>query len=82
MHKWFADIFIGVVVFSVLGPIMFMLDKQYMALQERQARADPAVLEACTDIAGLVQGTHYGTVKERCLLRFDRQYAQARTAGQ
>ncbi len=80
MGKWFVDISIGVVVLGVLGPILFMLDNQHMALQERQAQAEPSVLAACKDIAAHAQGAYYGTVKDRCLMQFDRQYADARKA--
>lgn len=78
MNKWFVDISIGAVVLGIVGPILFWVDSHHIALQKRQAQVEPSVLEACTDIAAQAQGAYYGTVKERCLVKFDRRYAQAR----
>jgi hypothetical protein len=81
MNKWLVDISIGAVVLGIVGPILFLVDSQHIALQQRQAQAEPSVLEACTDIAAHAQGAYFGTVKERCLVKFDQRYAQASRAG-
>jgi hypothetical protein len=79
MNRWIVDIVIGAVVLGVLLPILFILDNKRSTLLEQQARVEPSVLAACKDVASYAQG-EYGTVKDRCLMNFDRQYAAARRA--
>lgn len=78
--KWFdfRDIYIVAFVLAVLGPILYVLDREYLNQVERQARAEPAVLQACTEIASQARGPFFSSVKEECLMKFDRSYAQAR----
>lgn len=79
MRKWMVEFSIGALVLGVVLPILYMLDGKYLALQDHQSRVEPAVLEACMDVASTA-GTRHGTVKDRCLQRFDKEYAQLRRA--
>lgn len=80
MRNWFdsRDLYIAAAVLAILGPILYYFDSEHVGLAQRQALAEPAVLQACTEIAAQARGPYSGSVKEECLLKFDRQYAQAR----
>lgn len=81
--KSLNDIYLGAVVLTVVGAAFYALHDHHVALIERQAQAEPAVLQACTEIAAYARGPFFqadGAVKEQCLLKFDRRYAQARSA--
>jgi hypothetical protein len=81
--KSLNDIYLGAAVLTVLGAGFYALHNHHVELIERQARAEPAVLQACTEIAAHARGPFFqadGAVKEQCLLKFDPRYAQARAA--
>ncbi|HVL75481.1 MAG TPA: hypothetical protein VM406_05650, partial [Noviherbaspirillum sp.] len=76
-----SDIFIAAAVFGILGPIFFAIDNRHTAWLERQARAEPAVLEACAEIAAAARSPYAGAVKEQCLIKFDRSHARSGAAS-
>jgi hypothetical protein len=81
MGKWLVDVCIGAAVLGVVLPILFALDDHRFALAERHARAEPSILEACTEVAAQARSPFFGAVKELCLKKFDRRYGQAREAA-
>lgn len=75
------DVYLGAAVLGVVGFGLYAIHDHHVELVERQSRAQPTVLQACTEIAAHARGPFFqadGAVKEQCLLKFDPQYAQER----
>lgn len=78
--KSLNDVYLGAAVLTLVGAGLFAAHEYHVSEVERQAQAEPAVLQACTEIAAYARGPFFqgeGAVKEQCLLKFDRRYAQA-----